>query len=319
MTLNATPKVSVMMPVYNSAPYLARTLESILTQTFADFELVIIDDGSSDDSVRVLNEHAAGDPRIRLTCRKNRGAVTTRNEILAQCRGEYLAVNDADDISLRDRLRQQVAFLDANPQVVCAGGEFDIIHAAGRRLTTLHPPPDDAEIQRLSLRGHCAICHSAGMMRTAAVRRAGGYDSDFRFAHDLELWLRLGEIGQLANLPQTVIQFRLHDKSISETKREEQREFCRRACEGAWSRRGIENGVFEAAEPWRPGRDRASRHRYAMQYGWWAFNSGERRTAILYGAKAVAAKPWSARGYRLLAAAALKSARDESGSAESVS
>ena len=181
-----------------------------------------------------------------------------------------------------------------------------MIDAKGRRLTTLCPPEDDPAIQRLALRGHCSICHSASLMRRQAVERAGGYRENFTFAHDLELWLRLGEVGRLANLPETVIQFRLHDSSISETKREEQRRFCRLACEQAWERRGITDGVFEASEPWRPGKDRASRHRYAMQYGWWALTSGERRTAMVYGAKAVAARPTTAGGWKLLAKAATK-------------
>jgi hypothetical protein len=184
-----------------------------------------------------------------------------------------------------------------------------MIDARGRRLTTLRPPADDAQIQQLALRGHCSICHSSSLMRRDAVQHVGGYGRDFTFAHDLELWLRLGEVGKLANLPDTLVQFRLHNSSISETKREEQRRFCRLACEQAWARRGITDGVFEAAEPWRPGRDRASRHRYAMQYGWWALNSGERRTAMVYGAKAVVMRPGRSNGWKLLAKAALRRAQ----------
>src|SRR5688500_1987498 len=165
--------------------------------------------------------------------------------MLAQARGEFVAVNDADDISLPDRLERQVEFLRADPDVVCVGGHFDMIDSAGRRLTTLQPPADDAEIQRQALAGHCSICHSAGMMRRAAVERVGGYSKRFTYAHDLELWLRLGEVGKLANLDRTVIQFRLHNSSVSENKRDEQRRFCRQACEEAWARRGIK-GTFEA-------------------------------------------------------------------------
>ena len=300
------PTVSVMMPVYNTAAFVARTVKSVLAQTFADFELLIVDDGSRDGSPRILRELAESDRRIRLSLRENHGAVATRNELLKLARGSYLAVNDADDISLPNRLAQQVAYLDTHRDVVCVGGWFDMIDAKDRRLTTLRPPSDDAEIQRLALRGHCSICHSAGLMRRDAVERAGGYGKDFTFAHDLELWLRLGEVGKLANLPETVIQFRLHEGSISETKREEQRRFCRLACEQAWARRGLRDVSFEAAEPWRPGKDRASRHQYAMKYGWWAFNSGERRTAMVYGAKAVAARPTKTDGWKLLASAATK-------------
>jgi glycosyltransferase involved in cell wall biosynthesis len=300
------PTVSVMMPVYNAGAFVARTVRSILNQTFADFELLVLDDGSRDASPRILRGLAESDRRIRLSLRENHGAIASRNELLKLARGKYLAVNDADDLSLPHRLERQVAFLDANPGVVCVGGHFDMIDAKSRRLTTLCPPEDDAGIQHLALRGHCSICHSAAMMRRDAVERVGGYGKNFTFAHDLELWLRLGEAGALANLPETVIQFRLHESSISETKREEQRRFCRLACEQAWARRRIRDVTFEAAEPWRPGNDRGSRHRYAMQYGWWAFNSGERRTAMVYGAKAVAARPMKKDGWKLLARAATR-------------
>src|SRR4051812_3805973 len=159
------PTVSVMIPVHNAAAFVGRTVRSILAQTFTDFELLILDDGSRDASPRILRELAESDRRIRLSLRENHGALATRNELLKLARGKYLAVNDADDVSLRHRLERQVAFLDANPEVVCVGGAFDMIDAKGRRLTTLHPPPDDAEIQRLALRGHCSICHSTALMR----------------------------------------------------------------------------------------------------------------------------------------------------------
>jgi hypothetical protein len=143
------------------------------------------------------------------------------------------------------------------------------------------------------------------MFRKSASDQAGGYCTDFKYAHDLELWLRLGEVGKLANLPQTVLQFRLHASSVSEKNRVEQRSFARQACERAAERRGVAS-TFIASEPWRPGTDRESRHSFALQYGWWAFNSAQRRTALLYGLKAVGLQPLKSTGWRLLACAAIK-------------
>ena len=297
-----------MVPVHNTGRFLAATIEGIQSQTFADWELVAVDDGSTDDSAAVLKRYADRDPRIRFVSRANRGIVQTRNELLAMARGRYLAVNDSDDISLPNRLADQVRYLDEHPDVVVIGGWFDLIDAAGRRLTTLRPPADDAGIQRDLLAGHCSITHSCGLMRRAAVDRVGGYWTECTFSHDLDLWLRLGEVGRLANLERAVVQFRLHGSSVSENKRLEQRAFARRACEEAWRRRGIE-GHFEAEAPWRPGKDRRSRQAFALKYGWWAFNSRQRRTAMIYGAKAVATLPWGVGGWRLLACAALKSPR----------
>jgi glycosyltransferase involved in cell wall biosynthesis len=307
----AAPAVSVMVPVYNTGRFLAATIEGILAQSFTDWELVAIDDGSTDDSAAVLRRYADRDPRVRFVSRPNRGIVQTRNELLAMARGRYLAVNDSDDVSLPGRLAAQVRYLDGHPEVVVVGGWFDLIDAAGRRLTTLRPPSDDDAIQRGLLAGHCAITHSCGLMRRDAVDRVGGYRTDFTYAQDLDLWLRLGEVGRLVNLEEAVVQFRLHESSVSENKRYEQRQFCRRACEDAWARRGTPEPqrVFEAREPWRPGKDRRSRHEFALRYGWWAFNSGERKTAVLYAVKALAALPLDAGGWKLAACAALKSPR----------
>jgi Flp pilus assembly protein TadD len=144
------------------------------------------------------------------------------------------------------------------------------------------------------------------MIRHDVLKRINGYDTDFKTAQDLDLWLRLGEVGKLANIPNPVLRFRLHESSVSESKRHEQRQSARMACERAWKRRGITNGRFEADEPWRPGKDRASQQKFALQYGWWAFNSGERGTAVHYAKKAIRAKPLSAKGWNLLRCALTK-------------
>ncbi len=301
----SSPVVSVAMSVYNAEPYLAAAIESILNQTFRDFEFIIIDDGSTDSSLKTLQKYAAQDQRIRLTSRENRGIPQTRNEILAQSQGEFIAVMDADDIALPDRFAQQVEFLTQHPDVVCVGGGFDMIDEKGRYLTSLTVPTDDATIQKLALAGHCSICHPTAMMRRTALQQVSGYDEAFRQTLDLDLWLRLGEIGQLANLPQPLLRYRLHAQSVSGQRREQQRQSSRIACERAWQRRGIE-GHFEASDPWRPGPDRASQHHFMLQYGWWAFNSGQRQTAIIYGLKAIQQLPWAIPGWKLLLSALLK-------------
>ena len=294
------------MSVYNAGRYLRPAVDSILAQTFGDFEFIIIDDGSSDGSPQVLREYAARDPRICLTVRPNQGLTRTLNEAVGLSRGEFLARMDCDDVALPDRFEKQLAALRADPSLVCVGGSFELIDGKGRLLTRLRPPADDAAIQQLLLKGHTAICHPAAMMRRDAVNKVGGYDTHFKTTQDLDLWLRLGEVGRLGNVPEVVLQFRQHDSSVSETKREEQRRFGREAVERAWKRRGITDGVYEADEPWRPGKDRASRHKYALRYGWWGFNSGARNTALAYGLKAVSILPLNAGGWKLLASALVK-------------
>jgi len=300
------PAISVIMPVYNAGAFLGAALESVLAQTFGDFEFIVIDDGSSDASPQVLREYAARDRRVRLTVRPNRGLTPTLNEGVSLARGEYVARMDCDDVSLPGRFQSQLDYLRADPGLVCVGGHFELIDERGRLLTRLRPPSDDATIQQLLLRGHTAICHPAAMMRRDAVVRVGGYDAYFKTTQDLDLWLRLGEIGRLGNVPEVVLKFRQHGGSVSETRGEEQRRFGREAVERAWKRRGITGGTFEAAQPWRPGSDRRSRHAFALRYGWWGFNSAARDTALAYGLKAVAIAPWKPAGWKLLAAALLK-------------
>ena len=304
--MSEAPTISVVMSVYNAGRYLRDAVESVLSQSFSDFELIILDDGSTDDSPNVLKEYAARDPRIRVTVRENQGLTVTLNEGLAQARGEFIARMDCDDVCLPGRFARQLDYLRADPSLVCAGGHFELIDEKGRLLTRLRPPSDDESIQKLLLAGHTAICHPAAMMRREAVTRVGGYDPYFRTTQDLDLWLRLGEVGRLGNVPAVVLKFRQHGGSISETRRQEQRRFGREAVERAWKRRGITDGKFEAEEPWRPGTDRASRHQFALRYGWWGFNSAARGTALVYGLKAVRLAPWNVDGWKLLAAAALK-------------
>jgi glycosyltransferase involved in cell wall biosynthesis len=299
------PRVSVVMPVYNAAQFVKESVSSVSKQTFRDFELIVIDDGSTDESPGILDDFATRDPRIRVTHRANKGVTVTRNELIAASSGEFMAVLDADDVSCPHRLERQVAYLDAAADVVCLGGWWEVIDQKGRMLTQLKPPVENDAMQNLALQGHSPMCHSATMMRLDAVRKAGGYDPQYAQAEDLDLYLKLGEIGRLANIPEVVVKYRLHSKSMSELAGEVQRACALRVCEQAWARRGIQ-GHFDAAAPWRAGSDRASRFHYAEKYGWWAFNSGERRTAMIYGLKSVAALPWKSGGWKLFAAAAIK-------------
>jgi glycosyltransferase involved in cell wall biosynthesis len=262
------------MPVHNGARYLAEAFDSILGQTFADFEFLILDDGSTDSTPALLARRAARDSRIRVVSRPNRGLTASLNELLAQAR-------------------------------VCVGGATLMIDGEGRFLTVISPPADDAAIQSAALAGHGAITHPSAMMRRTALEAVRGYDDNYPAAEDLDLWLRLGEVGKLANLPTPVLKYRLHANSISEGKRELQRNSARRACEAAWMRRGI-SGRFEAGEAWRPGTDAVSRHRFMLLYGWWAWNSGQRSTALYYGWRALRERALHPDGWKLLLAAMAK-------------
>lgn len=302
--MSSQPAISVLMPVYNAERYVAAAVESILGQTFGDFEFLITDDGSSDRSLQILKRYAAKDDRIRLTSQPNAGLVKTLNQMLLNARSELIARMDADDISLPDRLAHQIEFLRLHPEVVCVGGAQDYIDEAGRVLNHMLLGEQDDEVQRFALAGMTPINHPSAMFRRDAVLQVGGYDESFYPSEDLDLWLRLGEIGKLANLPETVLKYRQHMHSISERQQQEQTYQKQRACEAAWQRRGIA-GRFEATDPWRPV-DAASRHQFMLRYGWNFFNAGQRQAAIVYGLRSIQALPFHQDGWRLLACALIK-------------
>lgn len=305
--MTTSPIVSVLMTVRNGEKYVAETIRSVLAQDMPDFEYVIVDDGSTDSTPRILKEYEAKDKRITVVVQEPRGIAASANNGLSRCRGEFVARIDADDLAKPQRFRRQLAYL-AQTGHVCVGSYVEYIDPDGRLLTTIKPPVENEKIQELILRGHGAIYNPSSMIRREALERIGGYISEYDTAEDLDCWLRLGEIGTLGNVPEALLQYRLHPKSASATQREVQRARARLACERAWQRRGIA-GTFEAAEPWRPGRDRASRHEFMLRYGWWAFGSGEKRTAILYARRAIALQPWKPAGWKLLGVASLKSPR----------
>jgi glycosyltransferase involved in cell wall biosynthesis len=302
------PAISVIMPVYNAERYLAEALDSLLAQTFRDFEVILIDDGSTDDTVAILDRYSARDERIRLIRRPNTGLTKALNECLKLARGEFVARMDADDVCAPARLEKQVAYLRNHPDVVLLGGAYELIDGGGRFLRRVIQPQDDVTLQQICLTGRNPMCHPLAMMRREAILKAGGYDESYLVAQDLDLWLRLGEVGKLANLPDVLLQYRQHEDSVSERKQELQVRNMRIACERAWQRRGVQ-GEFKGEAGWRPQADRASRHRYLLRYGWWAFNSRQRRTAMLYGAKAILANPLDRESWRLMTCAALKPMR----------
>ncbi len=299
------PLVSVLMAVYNGDRYLAQAIKSILQQTLTDFELIVVDDGSTDRSLEILKFYAAQDNRMRVISRENQGIPRTRNQLLAESSAEFIAIMDADDVALPDRLARQIAFMQQHPEVVCLGSAFELIDAKGRLLTKLSVPLQNDEIQAKILAGHAAIFQPCAMLRRSAMLQVNGYNESMPQAEDLDLWLRLGEIGALANLPNCLVQYRLHANSASEQDCLLQRQKALEACQQAWQRRGV-SGQFEAGELWRPGKDRNSRSQFLIKYGWWAFGSQQRQTALIYSLKAIQTLPFQIEGWKLLGCALLK-------------
>ncbi len=296
--------VSVTMPTYNAGRFLVPALESILVQTFTDFELLILDDGSTDKTPQIIRSWLKRDARIRFWSRENRGAPVTRNELLRKARGEFLAIMDNDDVAAPDRLEKQVRFLQQHPEVVCVGGAYQEIDEQGRHLFHCVEPLTDEEIQQAALRGDIRLHHACSMMRREALLAVGGYLEGGHSDGVLDLWLRLGEVGKLANLPDTLFDYRIRLDSYSCSHQSKFIEEKREACQKAWQRRGV-TGHFEATQPWRPV-DRSSLQQFILKYGWWMFQQGRRGGAIAYSLRAIKTIPWRVEAWKLLACASLK-------------
>lgn len=299
-----TPRVSVIITVFNRKELLRPTFDSVLAQTMRDFELILVDDGSTDGSNALCHEYARLDPRIRVIEQPNGGIARAINKGLEFARAPLIARLDSDDLMKPTRLERQAAFMDAHPDVVCAGSFIELIDGKGRRLTDERKPTDNETIQDHLLRGHCAVTNPACMIRRRALDEVGCYDESFAPAEDFEMFLRLGEVGELANLPEVLTAYRLHIGSASAQRGKVQRENCRRACEQAWARRG-ESRPFEGSELWRPGEDTASQLTYTLRYGWWAWRSRQWSTAAAYGWDAVKLRPWCKEAWSLLASGLL--------------
>jgi hypothetical protein len=202
------------MSVFNGEEFLAEAVESILAQTFSDFEFIIIDDGSTDKTAGILAGYSKRDARIRIFSQKNSGRAESLNRGMELAKAPLIARMDADDLSLPSRLKEQVEFLETHPSVGVLSGAYEQIDSSGRLLGTIRLPLDDTDIRAQMLKWN-AMCHPAVMMRKDAALASGGYRKPLLDADDYDLWLRISERTQLANLEQVVLKYRIHARQAS--------------------------------------------------------------------------------------------------------
>jgi glycosyltransferase involved in cell wall biosynthesis len=204
------PQVSVLMTVYNGVPYLAEAVESIQRQTLSDWQLIVVDDGSTDEGPAWLDQ--IKDPRIRVIHQPNAGAPAAANRGLKECDSEFVARLDADDVANPRRLQLQRDFLAARPQVGLAGTQVAPLGSrrVGRGLSL---PRDHAAIVNALMLGRHGICHSSIMVRTQLLKDAGGYWAR-GVAEDHDMFLRVAERAELANLPELLLHYRILPGSL---------------------------------------------------------------------------------------------------------
>ncbi len=210
------PKVSVVMSVFNGAMHLPEALDSIIAQTYADFEFVIIDDGSTDNTWNILLNYASRDNRLVLIRNdRNIGLTRSLNKGLFAARGKYIARQDDDDVSLPGRLERQAKFLDEQTEVLMVSCNIDRIDVRGRLIRRLKPYCGIDIVPWYLLFSNHILGHSQVMFRRNPVIELGGYSESFMFAQDYDLWVRLLEYGKIAILPVTLLRYRWHQDRIS--------------------------------------------------------------------------------------------------------
>ena len=289
----SSPAVTVLMPVYNADRSVAQTVDSILAQTFRDFEFLVINDGSTDRSQAILEGYARRDDRVRLVSRPNTGYVAALNEGLGIARGEFIARIDADDLADPRRLELQVARMRQEPQLVALGSNAYAMDEDGRLLGDYDVPLAHEDIEAAHLRGSSSIHHPAVMLRPDAVKQIGGYRRELMPCEDFDLWLRLAEVGRLANLPEKLLTKRLFAGSAVATNLAKTEKLVKRIVEETWERRRL------PGTPEVPPRRLLRQVDLYRQWGWMALKARHVGTSRRYAAKALLARPLEGASWRL--------------------
>lgn len=224
------PKVSWVIPVFNAASYLGPALASVAAQSFRDFEVIVVDDGSVDGSAAIIRQVCAEDTRFRYVHQANAGVVDALNHGLDQCTGQYLARMDADDLCEPERLECQVAYLDSHPACVVAGSRVIIIDDKGTEVrrssrSAVWRAPGPSGFPP----GGITLAHPSVTGRTAAFRAAGGYRHGFSAGEDYDMWFRMRRQGEVVELPDYLLRYRVHERSESAIKLRQQRLSCIKA------------------------------------------------------------------------------------------
>jgi hypothetical protein len=210
------PALSVVMAAHDAQVHIGAAIESLLAQTFTDFELIVVDDGSSDGTAQIVA--SIDDPRIRLVRLDRRvGPAAARNHALQLARSDLVAILDADDIAYPTRLERQLAYLEEHPDCALLGTAFDRIAADGAQTRRADPPTEPLLLRWSLLTGN-PIAHSTVMMRREAVLEAGGYREDLRYGEDYALWVALAPRTELAQLPEVLVAYRESPHGLSATR-----------------------------------------------------------------------------------------------------
>lgn len=209
------PDISVLMSCYNGQKWLGNAIESVLNQSFKDFEFIIVDDGSRDSSAEIMKSYAAKDSRIKIIEKENTGLPDSLNVGLNEAKGEWIARIDADDLCEPDRLEKQLAFSGANPSVILIGSAYHEMDETGKLGKLQTYPETHQQLKKHLLQKRRFFAHSSAFYKTEIARKVGFYRPRIKKSEDYDLWLRLSEVGKMACISEPLIRFRSHPDQIS--------------------------------------------------------------------------------------------------------
>ena len=209
------PEISVVIPCFNAEFFLSETIESITNQTFENIEIILINDGSTDTTSEIIKNYAQRDERIIMIEKENSGPADSRNRGIFAAKGEWIAIQDADDIALPSRLELQLAYCRERPELVLIGSDAIEMTAAGCEIKSYHYPNKHSDLLKHLQRLMAFPPHSSLMYRAEAVRSIGGFNTRYVPSEDWDLWLRLAENGMTACLNKPLMKIRKHAGSIS--------------------------------------------------------------------------------------------------------
>lgn len=214
----APPVVTVIMPVRDGQRWLSEAIDSVLGQTFSDFELLVIDDGSTDNTPKILAGYQERDARARVITQGREGLARALNQGLAQAKGSLIARLDADDAALPERLRRQILYLDKHPETALLGTWAQVIDEQGRVMRRPLTPATGSDSLTRALARMNPFIHSSVMFRASVARELGGYRPAFEAAEDYDLWLRISEVSGIAILPEVLVRYRRHATNVTKTR-----------------------------------------------------------------------------------------------------
>lgn len=206
------PKISVIMPAYNAEQYIKEAMDSILNQTYGDFEFIVLNDCSKDSTEQIIASYA-DDRIVYVKNEQNMGVAATLNKGLSLAKGEYVARMDADDISMPERFALQVAYLDAHPQVAVLAANVELFNEEGP-ISTGWSTTDPAQM-KVDLLFSCGLAHPSVMMRRDVIQSLGGYDLEFEGMEDYELWCRVAEDHGVTALSEVLLRYRIHGAQVT--------------------------------------------------------------------------------------------------------